>query len=124
MKSFYQQEYVAVNNRLIEIKGVLNKLGVATPAIEVVAPTKKLSASVNKTSIERKPIRKRRRKRGPKPIWSKFILQQLKEADKPMTYQDLIRNAMVLKHKTEAERPKVKTAILKSAFRLRKKSIR
>lgn len=121
MKAFYQQEYVTLNSRLIEIKGILEKLGVDTPSAEASSPQVKRATSPVKASSDSKSTRKRRKKRGPKPTWSKFIIKQLKEADKPMTYQELIRNAMVLKHKTDAEKPKVKTSILNSAFRLRNK---
>ena len=121
MKAFYQQEHVTVCNRLIEIKGILKILGVDTPSTEAYAPQVKRATSPVKASTYSKSTRKRRKKRGPKPTWSKFIIQQLKEADKPMTYQELIRNAMVLKHKTDAEKPKVKASILNSAFRLRNK---
>ncbi|MGB0425098.1 MAG: hypothetical protein ACPGED_12270 [Flavobacteriales bacterium] len=133
MRAFYEQEYITTKNKLNELAGMLNKLGTTVSIHENMAPINapvqtaaKLSTSAPaaKKSEDDGQKRKRKKKRGPKPTWSKFILDQLKEADKPMTYSELIRNAMVLKHKAESERGKVKASILNSAFRLRARELK
>ena len=131
MRAFYEQEYISTMNRLKELESMLNKLGTSTPSLGEVGPIglsakregkkRNLPAAKSQSTT---PKRKRKKKRGPKPTWSKFILDQLKQADKPMTYQELIRNAMVLKHKSESEKSKVKASILNSAYRLRVKELK
>lgn len=133
MRAFYEQEYISTKNKLNELAAMLNKLGTTvsvpkeiavvkrSPSVSAPAAATNAVEAVDEDSVQK---RKRRKKRGPKPTWSKFILDQLKEAGKPMTYSELIRNAMVLKHKTESERGKVKASILNSAFRLRAKEFK
>ena len=59
------------------------------------------------------------RKRGPKSIWGKFILEQLNEKNRPLRYNDLIAIAMEAKGSGADDHPKVRASILNSAFRLR-----
>jgi len=59
------------------------------------------------------------RKRGPKSVWGKFILEQLEEKDMPLRYNDLIALAMEKKGRKSDDYPKVRASILNSAFRLR-----
>ena len=59
------------------------------------------------------------RKRGPKSIWGKFILEQLNEKNRPLRYNDLIAIAMEVKGSGADDHSKVRASILNSAFRLR-----
>jgi hypothetical protein len=59
------------------------------------------------------------RKRGPKSVWGKFILEQLNEKNQPLRYNDLIALAMAVKGSGAKEHSKVRASILNSAFRLR-----
>ena len=125
MRAFYEQEYVALSNKMSEVRAILSKLGVSTADIgNPVTPSIAIVSAPAKARVADKKTRKYKKKRGPKPRWTKFILQQLKEADRPMTYAELIRNAMVVMHKQDGERPKVKAAVLNAAFRLRNKEFK
>ena len=59
------------------------------------------------------------RKRGPKSVWGKFILEQLDEMNQPLRYNDLIALAMKTKGSESKNHEKVRASILNSAFRLR-----
>ncbi len=125
MRAFYEQEYIATKSKLNHLANMLDKLGgVKVDKDEIMsdAPTASAASSspkVRKTSDSAVQRRKRKKKRGPKPTWSKFILDRLKAADRPMTYNELFRDAMVLKNKAPEEYPATKASVLNSAFRLR-----
>lgn len=59
------------------------------------------------------------RKRGPKSVWGKFILEKLKQNNCPMRYSDLIQLAMHEGGRSASEMSKIRASILNSAFRLR-----
>lgn len=126
MRAFYEQEYIATKSKLNHLANMLEKLGgVKVDKEEIItdlpssvqAPEAKPKAKKSSESDVQR--RKRKRKRGPKPTWSKFILDRLKAADRPMTYNELFRDAMVLKNKAPEEFPATKASVLNSAFRLR-----
>lgn len=126
MRAFYEQEYIATKSKLNHLANMLEKLGgVKVDKEEIMtdlpssvqAPEAKPKAKKSSESDVQR--RKRKRKRGPKPTWSKFILDRLKAADRPMTYNELFRDAMVLKNKAPEEFPATKASVLNSAFRLR-----
>lgn len=130
MRAFYEQEYLATKTKLQHLSSMLNKLGglpIDVPEVEAESPvpfTASKSSSANtakaKASADQEIARrKRKKKRGPKPTWSKFILDRLKAADRPMTYNELFRDAMVLKNKAPEEFNATKASVLNSAFRLR-----
>jgi hypothetical protein len=62
---------------------------------------------------------KKAKKRGPKSVWGKFILEELKLHDTPLRYSDLIQLAMEKHGKEASDMSKVRASILNSAFRLR-----
>lgn len=128
MRAFYEQEYLATKTKLQHLSSMLNKLGglpVEVPEVEAAEPvlapkTSTVSTAKSKLSGDQEIARrKRKKKRGPKPTWSKFILDRLKAADRPMTYNELFRDAMVLKNKAPEEYNATKASVLNSAFRLR-----
>jgi len=59
------------------------------------------------------------KKRGPKSIWGKFILECLKECEHPLSYRDLMELAIEKKHLDKSKFQSVRASILNSAFRLR-----
>ena len=59
------------------------------------------------------------KKRGPKSVWGKFILEQLDQAQRPMTYRELMDIAMETYGYDQSKFPNVRASILNSAFRLR-----
>ncbi|MFZ8836264.1 MAG: hypothetical protein ACO3MV_07440 [Flavobacteriales bacterium] len=59
------------------------------------------------------------KKRGPKSVWGKFILDELKHQKKPLSYKDLMDQAMKKKNIHSSKYSNVRASILNSAFRLR-----
>ena len=59
------------------------------------------------------------KKRGPKSVWGKFVLEQLEVTDRPMTYRELMDIAMESKGLDKSKFANVRASILNSAFRLR-----
>lgn len=61
----------------------------------------------------------RAKKRGPKSVWGKFILNELEKSNRPMTYKELMERAMAVKGLDESKFQNIRASILNSAFRLR-----
>lgn len=59
------------------------------------------------------------KKRGPKSVWGKFILDVLKTSDHPMRYNEIIQIALERNGLPASSHSKVRASILNSAFRLR-----
>ena len=59
------------------------------------------------------------KKRGPKSVWGKFILEVLKTSNHPMRYNEIIQIALEQNGLPASSQPKVRASILNSAFRLR-----
>lgn len=124
MKSFYQEELGKVIRRLNHIQKVLHELGDSSTSVNIQIDGKDgteglgSARSVSKGSTE-KP-KSSGKKRGPKSIWGDFILKRMRQVDKPLTYNELVDEAMVYFKLTEYRRQSVINAINNSAFRLRK----
>jgi hypothetical protein len=138
MKQFYQRELEKTMKHLQHIKSVLESLGdkATQILINVKGSAKALSVTASDASgVKRGPgrprkteapgavaktIKTRGKKRGPESVWGTFILDKLKDSDKPMTYQHLVDAAMSKFGLTEAKRKATSDAIINAAFRLRK----
>lgn len=59
------------------------------------------------------------KKRGPKSVWGKFILECLQEENHPLSYRDLMDLAMQKNNLDKSKFQSVRASILNSAFRLR-----
>lgn len=59
------------------------------------------------------------KKRGPKSVWGKFILEVLKTTNHPMRYNEIIDIALERHGLPASSHSKVRASILNSAFRLR-----
>jgi len=59
------------------------------------------------------------KKRGPKSVWGKFILECLNEQQHPLSYRDLMELAIEKKRLDRSKFQSVRASILNSAFRLR-----
>lgn len=59
------------------------------------------------------------KKRGPKSVWGKFVLEQLEANQRPMTYREFMDIAMAEKGHDKSKFSNVRASILNSAFRLR-----
>ncbi len=134
MRDFYHEELRKTLSRLEHIKGVLDQLGDNTTQIQIsvggsqaistAAPKPKTTEYKESTASESAaaPKASKGKKRGPKSIWGAFILKRLQQLDKPLTYEELVEEAMVYFKLKEERRQSVTNAIINSAFRLRKNS--
>ena len=61
----------------------------------------------------------RPKKRGPKSVWGNFILRRLRQCDRPLSYSELVRDAMVLNNLPAEKEKNAKASVLNAAFRLR-----
>ena len=134
IKSFYEQERIQLAARLQHVDQVIARLGGATapisgsaPAAAVApapaAPKKRGPGRPKKTDapVEVKATKKagRPKKRGPKSVWGNFILRRLRQCDRPLSYSELIRDAMVMHNLPASKEKSAKASILNAAFRLR-----
>ena len=142
IKSFYEQERMQLASRLNHIDQVIARLsGSSSPILdpaEALAPAKATRAnapSVNVAApVKRGPGRPRKevseseakvkkagrpKKRGPKSIWGNFILRRLRQCDRPLSYSELVRDAMVLNNLPAEKAKNAKASVLNAAFRLR-----
>lgn len=107
LKAHYASEHQRLTAQLSHVESMLQKLG-APRASE----SKRQGPTMTAKGVPAK-------KRGPKSIWGAFIQKRLRARNRPMSYEELITDAMSV-HKISAERrDSVKASILNSAFRLR-----
>lgn len=106
MKRFYEQERGRLIGQLSHVEEMLVKLTGQPLAPRRVAATGGLATT-------------KQRKRGPKSVWGNFIVKRLRARNRPMTYKELIDDAMAI-HRLGPEREaSARASILNSAFRLR-----
>lgn len=123
MKQFYSNEYQIKLRELSHIKSMLDKLGVNTNQ-SVDAPlsfnfpsSSKLTSLLTPNQI--KPRSPKPGKRGRKSLWGNFILNQLEEQQKPLSYSEIIQIAVTKFNLPNHKLKNIKQAITNSAFRLR-----
>ena len=108
LKAHYASEHQRLTAQLSHVESMLLKLGVKGPT-----DTK----TRQKSTLTAKGVPAK--KRGPKSIWGAFIQKRLRARNRPMSYEELITDAMSL-HKIPLDRrDAAKASILNSAFRLR-----
>lgn len=104
MKQFYENELEDTMNKLQHIKKVLKKLGAVVPDIDV------STKGTGKTKLS---------KRGRKSKWGAFVKKKLADTKTPMTYEQLVDEAMKEFKIAEGKRSNTRQAIISSAYRLR-----
>ena len=135
IKSFYEQERIQLAARLQHVDQVIARLGGASRRFREVQyrlllrhqhPLHRRSADQavpRKTDapVEVKATKKagRPKKRGPKSVWGNFILRRLRQCDRPLSYSELVRDAMVLNNLPAEKEKNAKASVLNAAFRLR-----
>lgn len=117
----YEQEYVKLKQRMDHVGKVLESLGSEIVGAEgsAVAAARRPAPQVSMAADVEKQTRRRSKKRGPKSVWGNFILRRLRQADRPVSYAEMIRDAMVLHNLPESKRKNARASILNAAFRLR-----
>ena len=111
LKSHFLKEHNRLRMEMTHVELMLEKLG---------APVARSSSnlSVSKaTGLTAKGLPPK--KRGPKSIWGAFIQKRLRARNRPMSYDELITDAMSIHKIPEAKKDSAKASILNSAFRLR-----
>ena len=109
LKSRLDNELKIVNSMLEKLGGnVGNSTTHSTKAIKTVKKAPAITAK------EEAP-----KKRGPKSVWGKFITNRLRTRQKPMSYDDLISDAMSLHKIADETKANATASILNAAFRLR-----
>lgn len=109
LKRHFQKEHLRLTAALDHVETMLAKLG---------APTKALTEPAKKvTTMTAKGVPAK--KRGPKSIWGAFIQKRLRARNRPMSYDELIADAMSIHKIPESRHKSAKASILNSAFRLR-----
>ena len=132
IKSFYEQERIQLAAKLQHVDDIIARLGgnavsVKAPAARdasvssvSAAPVKRGPGRPRKTEVESKAKKSGRpKKRGPKSVWGNFILRRLRQCDRPLSYSELIRDAMVLNNISADRTKNAKASVLNAAFRLR-----
>lgn len=107
MKRFYEAERGRLIGQLMHVEQMLEKI-TGSP----LSP-RQLMRDYSSMATNRP------KKRGPKSIWGNFIVKRLRARNRPMTYKELIEDAMSIHHLPEEKENSVRASILNSAFRLR-----
>ena len=106
MKRFYSSERSRLLGQLDHVETMLSKL-TGTPL-----PQRRGRGAGSFSAVLQK-------KRGPKSIWGDFIIKRLRARNRPMTYTELIEDAMAIHHLPAEKEASTRASILNSAFRLR-----
>lgn len=109
LRSHFAKEQRRLSDELAHVELMLDKLG--APA----SGRAGLNARVPGLTAKGLPPKKR----GPKSVWGAFIQKRLRARNRPMSYDELIDDAMSIHKIPEARKEKAKASILNSAFRLR-----
>ena len=127
IKSFYEQERIQLAAKLRHVDEVIARLGGSSmavaetaPAAPAAAPAKRGPGRPRKAAADSKAKKAGRpKKRGPKSVWGNFILRRLRQCDRPLSYSELVRDAMVLNNIPADREKNAKASVLNAAFRLR-----
>lgn len=125
IRQFYEEELVQTVARYQHLTSVLDKLGVNSPGLGMSVSLASSEGGVPAPApIPPKPVsaapRKRRKgKRGRKPIWAAYILKTLKEFDRPIMYQEMVRSAQIAFNVKDENLKELKAAVNQASFRLR-----
>ena len=109
IQAFYTEEKIRLEAKLSHVNSILSQYGVVT---KKVTPSETPQPRVSKTSTKKK-------RRGPKSKWGKFIVGRLRARQKPMSYEELIDDAISLNKIPESGYKAARASVLNSAFRLR-----
>lgn len=104
LADFYNQEKIRIQAQLRHVEKILRKISGRTMDSSGVILTKQGFQA---------------KKRGPKSVWGKFILEQLAICNRPMSYKELMEIAMKLHGGGNSSYQSIRASILNSAFRLR-----
>ena len=104
LADFYNQEKIRIQAQLRHVEKILRKISGRNMDSSGVILTKQGFQA---------------KKRGPKSVWGKFILEQLAICNRPMSYKELMEIAMKHHGGGNSNYQSIRASILNSAFRLR-----
>lgn len=113
MFAFYTEEKIRLEAKLSHVNKVLSKFNSGAVSIETSTTTKAVASKPASKSSEKK------KRRGPKSKWGKFIVNRLRARQKPMSYEELIDDAISINKMPADKHAAARASILNSAFRLR-----
>ncbi len=122
MKSFYQEELNKTLKRLEHINKIMKQLGETGAQIEIRISDDVLSYSPRTRQASAVTKRKYKKKRGPKSKWDKVIVKSIRQAGKPLTYDQLTDYLMISEGKEPSKRKNIKATVQNTIFRLRKEN--
>lgn len=109
LRTHFMKERNRLSGELAHVELMLEKLGVA------LVLSKQGKSKVSGLTAKGLPPKKR----GPKSVWGAFIQKRLRARNRPMSYEELIDDAMSIHKIPENRKESAKASILNSAFRLR-----
>ena len=124
MRDFYREELDRSEKRIVHIKGILKQLGnnkLTVPAKATKSGTGKRRGRPPKNikAAEIVEMPKTKKRPGKKSRWESIILKRLRQLNKPVTYDELTDEIMVLSKLPENKRTATKQAVVSVVFRLR-----
>lgn len=105
MRLFYEDEKTRYTAHLKHINKILNKL--------------RSNELDDEQGIVFTKTGDKAKKRGPKSVWGKFILDELQQANSPLSYKMLVNKALEFRNLDFNSSGIIRSSILNSAFRLR-----
>jgi hypothetical protein len=116
IRAYYEKERNDLLVKLQKIDQVFSALGAGEGRVPSNAPVK---LRVSKPTTEAAGKRGRPKKRGPKSVWGDFIMRRLRQSDRPLSYNELIRDAMIMHNLPDGKLKEARSSILNATFRLR-----
>ncbi len=111
MREFYEEELVRTQHRLEHIQDILKQLGGNKMPLK--------GQVAGKTVPKPAAARGSRKKPGRKSQWEALIMKRMRQLNKPVTYDELTREIMLLSKLAEDKLKSTKQAVISVVFRLR-----
>lgn len=129
VKAHYQKELAEALQKVRELQHVLSELeGVKSFALknENFLSAASFDDTGKGISNAKKPAKSkststRKKKRGRKSFWPKFILNRLESTQMPLTYDDMTNQAIAIKNLDITKFENIKKTVIASAFNMRTK---
>ena len=122
MREFYKDELDRTEKRLLHIKRILEQLGEDNmhdmPGTSVTGKRRGRPPRASK-DIEKAGASAARKRPGRKSQWEAVIMKRLRQLNKPVTYDELTEEIMVLSKLPDNKRDSTKQAVVSVVFRLR-----
>ncbi|MFH0756105.1 MAG: hypothetical protein V2B15_02320 [Bacteroidota bacterium] len=115
MRQFYKEEFNRTSSRLLHIRAILKRLGVAMPEndieeIRTIANIPGIKAGI-KQGAGKRTVRKSK--------WELLIMKRMRQLNRPVTYEELTDEIMAFSKLPDSKRTSTKQAVVNVVFRLR-----